>query len=504
MSSPNPKVHEVVISKRAPEPLPDSLTAVPEFDYELLPDALRPRVKDISERMQCPPDFVAVGLVVVLSSLIGRRVGVAPKENDDWIVIPNIWGAAVGRPGVLKSPALHEVMKPLLRLQSDAANNFLVECGELEASRIVHAESEKIAKEEIRKLLKKGDKNGAAETAQELELLGSTKPVARRYVVNDSTVEKLGEILNENPKGVLLFRDELQGFFRNLEKTGREGDRAFYLECWNGDGSFTYDRIGRGTLHIPAACISILGGIQPAPLSEIVRRAGGSGDDGLIQRFQMLVYPNPSRTWKNIDRTPDREAKEKVDEVIDRMDRIGLARVSSDGSDTPIFRFDQAAQALFNEWREILEHRLRDGSEHPLMEAHLAKYRSMIPSLALVLHLTEVDEGPIRYAALERAIAWAEYLEPHARRVYAPGISPDLAVAHAIAERIKAGDLGGAFTARDIYRNGWSGLSKPNEVLAGLQVLEDYYWVDSHVIETGGKPRHEYAVNEELCREDAR
>lgn len=501
MSQPEPQVHRIAIVKRMPEPLPDALTAVPDFDYELLPEILRARVKDISERMQCPPDYVAVGLIVGLSSLVGRRVGVAPKEKDDWTVIPNLWGAVVGRPGVLKSPALHEVMKPLHHLQANAAEAHAEDTSEFRATRLVREQSEKVAKEMIRKLLKQGDRSQAAETARELESIETYKPVCRRYVVNDSTVEKLGEILNENPMGVLLFRDELTGFFRNLEKFGREGDRAFYLECWNGDSSFTYDRIGRGTLHIPAACISILGGIQPGPLGEIVRRVGGAGDDGLLQRFQLLVYPNPSRTWKNIDRTPDRSAKEQVDEIVKRLDRIDAMRVDADEGEIPILRFDPSAQALFNEWRGVLENRLRDGSEHPMMEAHLAKYRSMVPSLALILHLTVAEEGPIGYDALERAIAWAEYLEPHARRVYAPGISPDLTAAHAIAARIKAGHLGANFTVRDIYRHGWSGLSTRDTVVAGLKVLEDFYWVYSLRIETGGKPRYEYAVNELLQSE---
>lgn len=85
------------------------------------------------------------------------------------------------------------------------------------------------------------------------------EPQRRRYVVNDSSVEKMGEILSANPNGVLVFRDELTGFLRSLEREGQEVGRAFYLEAWNGTGRFTYDRIGRGTVDIEAYCISILG-----------------------------------------------------------------------------------------------------------------------------------------------------------------------------------------------------------------------------------------------------
>lgn len=68
-------------------------------------------------------------------------------------------------------------------------------------------------------------------------------PKRTRYLVNDTTVEKVGEILADNPNGVLLFRDELVGFLA-LDREGQEGARTFFLESWNGDGRFTFDRIG--------------------------------------------------------------------------------------------------------------------------------------------------------------------------------------------------------------------------------------------------------------------
>jgi putative DNA primase/helicase len=498
MSDPN--VKKIQMLDRKPEPLPEGLPSVPEFDYDLLPTTLRPRVQDIAERMQCPPDYVAVAMVVCLASLIGRRVGIAPKELDDWIVVPNLWGGVIGGPGVLKSPALAEVMNDLRHLQALAAEYHEEEMTDFKADAMLHAESEKVAKGAIRKALRAGNKALAKETALDAEDLKKYEPVCKRYIVNDSTVEKLGEILNENPNGAMLFRDELTGFFRNLEKQGREGDRAFYLECWNGDAGFTYDRIGRGTLHIPAACLSILGGIQPGPLSEIVRRASGAGDDGLLQRFQLVVYPDTPKTWKNVDRTPDPEAREQVRQIIERLDGANAVRVDSEIGDQPFLRFDADAQQLFNVWREALELRLRSGKEHPLMEAHLAKYRSLVPALALILHLTEIDTGPVSIAALERAIAWAEYLEPHARRVYAPGIRPDMTAARLLATRIEDGDLPAKFTARDVYRHAWSGLTTRQTVVAALEILEDYHWLESETIETGGRHRVDYHLHKDLVK----
>jgi len=77
-------------------------------------------VADIAARVQCPSDFVAVGVIVSAAAVIGRKVAIRPKRPDDWAVVPNLWGLAVGPPGLMKSPALAEALRPLSRLVSDA------------------------------------------------------------------------------------------------------------------------------------------------------------------------------------------------------------------------------------------------------------------------------------------------------------------------------------------------------------------------------------------------
>ena len=80
-------------------------------------------VADISARLQCPPDYVGITAVVGLRSLIGRRVGIKPQQRTDWLETPNIWGGFIGRPGMLKSPAMQEALKPLHRLEAEAAKD---------------------------------------------------------------------------------------------------------------------------------------------------------------------------------------------------------------------------------------------------------------------------------------------------------------------------------------------------------------------------------------------
>ena len=142
--------------------------------------------------------------------------------------------------------------------------------------------------------------------------LEPTEPVERRYITNDTTYEKLGEILSQNPNGVIAHRDELVSLLKTLDREEYAAARGFFLTAWGGKERYTFDRIGRGRVHIEGACLSMIGSTQPGRLAEYVRRAvsGGSGDDGLIQRFGLLVWPDQSPEWKDVDCYPDTAARE--------------------------------------------------------------------------------------------------------------------------------------------------------------------------------------------------
>jgi len=484
-----------------PQPLPDALPPVEPFEPKLLPEAFRPWIEDIAERMQCPPDFPAVGSMVALAAVVGRQLAIRPKLADDWTVVPNLWGAVVGRPGLLKTPALQEVRRPLDRLEAQAREQFDQEMKDFEAEALVVEAQQKNTKAQLLKALRSGqDPHPIARTAAGT---AGEAPRRRRYLVHDPTVEKLGEILRDNPRGVLLFRDELTGFLRTMDRDGREGDRAFYLESWNGNSRYSYDRVGRGNIDIEAACVSILGGIQPGPFSIYVSRAamGGGGDDGLVQRFQLVVWPDLIGAWVNVDRLPNTEARQKAYGVFERLDGLDPGNVGAEIPEEggfPFLRFTPAAQEVFTEWRTELEKRLRDGDLHPMMESYLSKLRSLIPSLALLIHLADEGRGPVGEAALSRACAWGEYLESHARRVYAPALAPATGAVSALAGRILRGDLKREFALRDVQRHQWSGLSSGEELKKGLELLEALDWIRTIEEPTPGRPRTRYVVNPRL------
>jgi len=492
----------LVFEWQEPMPLPDGLPPVAPFDFALLPESLKTWAADIVDRMQCPPDYVAVTVIVAVAAVIGRKIGIRPQASTDWVVILNLWALLIGRPGVLKSPAMEAILSILKRLAAVALDQYNAELREYEMTKLAEKLRGEAAEKAARAALKK-DPN--ADVSGLLSIEKTEPPVLRRYMANDTTAAALGELHRQNPNGLLVFRDELVSLLKMLDQEENSEARGFYLTGWNGDSPYTFDRITRGmNLHIPAVCLSLLGSTQPARIAQYVKGAvTGTNDDGLLQRFGLVVWPDTSGSWKEVDRWPDGEAKRKAFEVFDRLDRLDPfqvgarqdAGINGEPEGVPYLRFDPAGLDLFRNWRQDLETKLRSGDLHPALESHFAKYRKLVPALALALHLSNGDIGPVGSHAVLQALAWSEYLATHARRLYASITAPEVTTAKAMIRKIRSGDLNAVFTGWQVWRPGWSGLTDKKSVYEALELLVDYGWIVARRKDTGGRPSVEYEVN---------
>ncbi len=276
-----------------------------------------------------------------------------------------------------------------------------------------------------------------------------------------------------------------------MDAGGQEVARSFYLTAADGDKSYTFDRIMRGKgLHIPALCLNIIGGIQPGVLAEYVRQTtgGGAGADGLLQRFGLMVYPDISPDWKEVDRYPDSDAKNAVNALAERLDNLLPETIGAETDQfeaVPFMHFDDAAQSLFSEWRAVLEKRLRSGEEHRSIVSHLSRYKKLVPSLALINHLCDGGSGAVNEVALLRAIAFSEYLESHAMRIY-NATRPDIDAAKTLLKKLSTGKLATPFKVRDIYRAGWTGLETPAKAQSAISLLLEYRHLIEEQIPSGG------------------
>lgn len=488
-----------------PTPLPNALPPVAPFDAELLPAALRAWVMDIAHLMQCPPDFPAMGAIAALSSLIGARHVIQPKARVDWKVVPNLWALIVGRPGVMKSPALGEVMRPLNRLEANERELWQAAHESWELDCKVAAMQDDANEKKAKGHAAKGD------TAAARQLLepGDTppEPIARSYIENDATVEKLGEVLQENPWGLLAYRDELYSLLTSLDKPGQEGSRGFYLQGYDGNQGYKFSRIIRGTTYIPRVCLAMLGGTQPGKIQQYVRDAvaGGSGDDGLLQRFGLTVWPDIAGEFKYVDQWPDTPAKQAAWAVFERLAQLQPAT----DTEAVIWRFSPEAQALFIEWIVPFENEIRGEELHPAMVSHLAKYRKLIPALALIFALIDTPDsgGIVHETELVKALAMGDYLRSHANRLYAAAVIPETTNAATLLAKIKGGKLADrdgvlpdSFTPRQVALKHWAGLATPDAVRKAADVLVDFGYLRRDVVQSSdalgrGRPSDRYLIN---------
>jgi predicted transcriptional regulator len=241
------------------------------------------------------------------------------------------------------------------------------------------------------------------------------------------------------------------------------------------------------------------GGLPPV-LSRYVEGAFEEGEsaDGLLQRLQILVYPDRGE-FDPTDFHPDLEARGRAYDVfkgLAELDAEGfLSYAPGEDEDLPYVNFEDAAQEIFDGWRASFEGEVVAGNYPAPLESHFMKYRSLFASLALVFEAIDFVDGvegagaAIREVNAMRAYAWCAYLKEHAIRIYSPMLETPIRRAEALLEHIYRGEVGDGMKTREIWRKGWRLLKSAAEVAEALEVLEEHGWARREEIKPDGRGR---------------
>ena len=479
-----------------PKPLGDELPPVPTLNLETVPQCLRVIVVDTSERIGCTFDFVAAAAIAMLAAVTNRRAFVQPKVYDTgWVIPLNLWCILIGESGTKKTAGAQAIIRPVKAIEGawweEHKKNVKAIERQQEEAKLDHQAwmANYVAAS------KKGETFKGEYVGSEVDV-----PMMRRLFTSDPTVEKLQDLLSEpgNAAGLTLERDELFGFFANLSKPGRDGDRQFFLECANGDGSFTVDRVQRGSVRAEHLCLSIFGGTQPRRWRNLFRDEieTGVSTDGMMQRFPLMIWPDTPRL-PYVDRAPDQTA-------IDRAAQVYGDLAALDVKHPLLMRFSPEAQALFVEYNFKLMQRVDCDDLPPAMRAHLAKFESAMPKLAALFALADgaIEEIDLHHARM--AAAYCDYLEAHARRAYSPAIDRAKSGAIRLGARLRKGwrSAEGFFSIRDVYQHDWTDLKTPEEVRAAVGILVDAGWVREIPVPDdakAGRPSEQFAINPGLA-----
>jgi hypothetical protein len=193
------------------------LPEAPPFPVDALPKSCRRFVREAAVSIGCAPDLVAVPLLGLLSSAIRNSRQVQLKRG--WKESAALFAVVVAEPGDKKTPAQKVALEPLWHAQKRFKKEYQEEY-EVYEEELRHWEAER----------KVAAKEGEPAPPKPKE------PVLKSVVVDDVTVERLADILDENPRGVTSAQDELSGWVLSMNqyKAGGKGaDRQFWLRVWS-------------------------------------------------------------------------------------------------------------------------------------------------------------------------------------------------------------------------------------------------------------------------------
>jgi putative DNA primase/helicase len=166
-----------------------------------------------------------------------------------------------------------------------------------------------------------------------------------------------------------------------------------------------------------------------------------------------------------------------------------------------VLNFDDKAQAIFNSWYADNEKMLRQGKLDPSEQSHFAKYRSLIPGLALLFHLLDHNGPQVGVESISLAIKFSYYLKSHARRIYGSVHGLDATSARSLATNLIKAKLSDGFTQRTVMHKGWKSLQTKYQVEMAVNTLVEYGWLTEHASENAGRKTVVYRINPKICNE---
>lgn len=439
---------------------------------ELLPPGISEYAYDQARVIGIAPEMIALSCIGTIAAAVhdGFKIGVKGNEPK-WRERACLWFMLIAPPGSKKSAAVKRAMAPLRAIDAELVGEHAKAMRDYIPKEREYA----IRAKEAAKVAAKGQ--GFEEPPQPPD-----RPPQHRAIVSDVTTEKLGELLLDNPRGLLWYSDELAVWFATLQGYSK-GDsgrgRGMALQAFEG-GSYTFDRIGRGSIHVPNWSYSLIGTTQPDKIAELISKAP---DDGLLQRF-IVVDVTTRAPLPDHDRPADRRIERQYEESLRN---VWNTKPAEEGT---VVSLSPEAQAHWREFSDFVNRTTGSEGLPTMLRGHLAKWEGMWPRLVLTYHawgcaLAGKHPGntPVSARTTARVTAFMrEFMLPQALRFYGGMASAGDSVyglAQKVAGTILADSLS-RFNSRDLHQsmNAWRCANEQSR-RGAIQLLKECGWIIS-------------------------
>lgn len=330
-----------------------------EFPLDIFPKPIQSYIVECNQTLDSSIDYMGCSLLWLTSISIGNSMQIEVKRG--WKETATLWIAVVGKAGIGKTPSISNIIFPLEKINNKEISNYIKE----------------YEKYEHYKSLSKKDQEEQVETP---------KPRKKQFIANDITVEALVDLHQESDNAVGVFKDELAGWFKDMNKYKPGSDLEFWLSTWSGK-SVNLNRLTRAGSFVSNPLISVLGGIQPSIFNSFYTE--DNKDNGFMDRM-LLSFPE-----LQVEKYNEREMSYDTiqwysDTIIAFYDVVKNKIIKRDEENKiqPIIaRFDSEAKEewhrIFNEITEIQN----SETENEYMKSMLPKQKSYIPRFSLIIHV---------------------------------------------------------------------------------------------------------------------
>lgn len=369
-------------------------TETPSFPLEIFPKAIRDIIEALEEYENYNVDFTSASFLTVFAAAMGNTWSV--RFMTGWVSRPIIYMVLVGSPSCGKTPPLQQAVAPLLKLDGEYD---MIYCKEMETYRRWERMS-----------AKQREKHSLPE---EMKM-----PQRKCHVVVDSTVEALIGALRDNPRGVLIYKDEIDSLLSNFNRYN-SSDEGYFLSLFSGT-PFKYSRKSNNEhIFLANPYCSIIGTTQPGRLGE--QFGGKRMMNGFSSRF-LKVYPE-------IDKMPSWNDTAMPDGVLEEWERIIRKVVTvtpstdQEGKATSIeLLFSQEAKLRVIQWKDEVNNKAYAETDSDAVRALCGKLETYLVRFCLVIQIMhcicgESGMDKIEPGTAELAIRLTEYFRNMESRI---------------------------------------------------------------------------------------
>ena len=329
------------------------------FPIDIFPKEIQEYIIECNQTLDSSIDYMGCSMLWLISVIVGNSMQIEVKKG--WYEMANIWVAIAGRAGLGKTPSINNIIYPLQRVNSKKIKDYIRQYEKYEIYQKA-TDEEKKQHEHVK------------------------KPVKQQFIANDITLEALIDLHQESKNAVGVFKDELNGWFKDMNKYRAGSDLEFWLSSWSGKAVSMNRKTARSSF-VDKPFIPVLGGIQPSILAMAYTEE--NKDNGFVDRM-LLTYPDLEIEKYNTNEMREETIQWYETFIVSFYDHVKLNMMDYDEDreikpHTAVLTPDARKewQRMFNDITDVQN----SDEENEYMKSMLPKQKSYIPRFALLIHV---------------------------------------------------------------------------------------------------------------------